>query len=246
MQPAQSVILVTGANRGIGHALVESLLDAGATKIYATARDTSTLDDLVATSEGRAIPLELDITDPQQVEAAAEKASDVNVLINNSGVLEAGSVLRASVEGIERDMRTNYFGLLSMFRTFAPVIESNGGGSIASVLSLVSLANMPVIGGYSASKAAAFSLTQAARAELEPRGVKVQNIYPGLIDTDMTVDFVDMDKTAPADVAREIVAGLQAGHDDIFPDPMAKGVEPLWTSDPKAVERNFGEMLAPA
>ncbi len=237
MNLQQSAVFVTGANRGIGRALVAELVKTGAKRIYAAARKTDELGDL----PGNVVPVKLDITDRQAVTAAAQAADDTTILINNAGVLAFGSLLDSPLEMIARDLETNYYGTLNMIRAFAPVIEQNGGGAIANVLTLVSLASMGGIGGYSASKAAAFSLTQAVRAELKLKNISVHAIFPGAIDTEM-IAAMEIPKTSPQTVAAAIVRGIEAGEEDIFPDPMAAQMSQVWQQNPKALEQAFAAM----
>jgi NAD(P)-dependent dehydrogenase (short-subunit alcohol dehydrogenase family) len=144
------VLLITGANRGIGKALVEVALRHNPKKIYAAARNTASLPDF---GDARVVPLSLDITDVEQAKTAAEIASDVQILINNAGALAFASVLEGSMQDLENDMRVNYFGTLNVTQAFAPVIAAQGGGAIASMSSIIGLAPMAGVGGYSASKA---------------------------------------------------------------------------------------------
>jgi NAD(P)-dependent dehydrogenase (short-subunit alcohol dehydrogenase family) len=236
-----SVALVTGANRGIGQAFVVALLARGAKRVYAGARDLKSLDAVVALDPSRVTPIRVDILDAAQVRQLATTVRDVNLLINNAGVAAFGSLLNGSPELVERDMKTNYFGTLEVVRTLAPVIEKTGGGAIVNILSIVALANMPALGGYSASKAASLSMTQAARAELSKKGIRVHAVYPGPVDTDMAKG-IDLPKTSPADVVRAVLDGVEAGQDDIFPDPMSVNIGALWANDPKALISQFGAM----
>lgn len=206
-----ATVLITGANRGIGRALVENLSGQGVQKIYAATRKP---EEPAGLASDLVIPVKLDITDRAAVKALGEKLSDVTILINNAGALAFGSLLNSPLEMIVRDFDTNYYGTLHMVRAFAPVIERNGGGAIVNMLTLVALASMPGMGGYSASKAAAFSLTQAIRADLKGKNITVHGVYPGAVDTDMLAG-VNMPKTSPADVAAALVAGVQEGTDDI-------------------------------
>lgn len=242
MKLENSVALVTGANRGIGRTLVTALLARGARRVYAAARALPSVKELQDHDRERIVPLALDVTDVAQVQAAAERAHDLTLLINNAGVANFGHSLRNSVEDTRRDMETNYFGTLSMIRAFAPVLEQNGGGVIANLLSVVSLANMPAAAGYSASKAAAFSLTQAVRAELAPRGIHVCGVFPGPVDTDMAKDLA-LPKTGVDEVVAAILDGIEQRSEDILPDPMSKQVYQAWISDPKGLERQFGQMI---
>lgn len=235
--------LVTGANRGIGKAFVEELLAAGAAKVYATARNIDSLDDLVATGGGRVVPLTLDVTRKDQIESIAAAHDDVSLLINNAGTAAFESFITASNDGPARDeMETNYFGSLNMIRAFAPALKSNGGGVIVNLASVASYVNFPVLGSYSASKAAVHSLTQGVRAEMAAQGTQVVGVYPGPIDTDMAAN-IPMDKTPADAVARAVFAGIEAGDEDIYPDPTSLEMHAGYLSDPKAVERQAGEML---
>lgn len=241
MQIQNSTVLVTGANRGIGLALVDALLDAGAKKIYAGSRDVTKLAAAVARDRQRVVPLQLDVTDMRSIEAATNSARDVTLLINNAGVLDFGGILDTPNDKIERNFGTNFYGKLAMARAFAPVIEKNGGGAIVNVLTLVALASMPGLAIYNASKAAAWSMTQSLRASLAGKGIDVVGVFPGAVDTDMLAG-VEITKTSPADVARAVVQGVNAGVEDIFPDPMSQQVYGAWRADHKAVEKQFATM----
>lgn len=238
MSLSNHVTLITGANRGIGRSLVKTLLSRGARKIYAGARDPKSLEDLVQEAGGRVLPVKLDIRDRDQVAQAARQAADVTLLINNAGRAAFGKLLDSAEAEIEADMLTNYFGTLSMLRAFVPVIQKNGGGAVANVLSVVSLASMPGVAGYSASKAALWSLTTALRENLRADKVAVHGIYPGPVDTDMARSF-KAPKTSPDAVAEAILDGIASGEEDIFPDLMARQVRDMWQSDPKELQRYF-------
>lgn len=238
MQLKDKVIIVTGANRGIGKSLVEAALKHGAKKIYATARKIEELPDF---GDARVVPLKLDITDRAQVKKVVEQANDVQVLINNAGALAFASVIEGPMEMLMRDMEVNYFGTLNVTRAFVPVIAGNNGGAIASISSVVGLASMAGIGGYSASKAALFSAIQAMRTELKPKNIEVYGIYPGAIDTDMARPM-QMDKTSPEVMAENVLSAMEKGQEDIFPDPMSTKLSQIWITDPKALERAFAAM----
>jgi NAD(P)-dependent dehydrogenase (short-subunit alcohol dehydrogenase family) len=242
MKLDNAVALVTGANRGIGLALVDALSRRGVAKIYAAARNVTTIkgNGHGASADTRAhiIPLQLDVTSPQQAAAAAKQATDVTLLINNAGIADFGSVLDIPEETLRRDLETNYFGTLGLVRAFASVIERNGGGAIANVLSIVSLVTIPRLGAYTASKAAAWSMTQSIRADLAARGISVHGVFPGPVDTDMAREFT-MDKASPASVAEAILEGIATGDEDIFPDAMSLETYGNWRQDHKAVERAF-------
>lgn len=241
MKTKDAVLLVTGANRGLGKAIVQTALARGARKVYAGARDPSSLADLVRQGEGRVVPLKVDLGDPASLAAAATSATDITLLVNNAGVLASYNVLESSREQIAQDFATNFYGVLDVTKAFLPALEraaAAGEAAIVNVLSIVSLANMPAIGGYSASKAAAFSITQALRGDLAKKGIGVHAALPGPIDTDMARGM-DMKKTSPENVAQAILDGVERGLDDISPDPVADEVLATWRRDPKRLEQQF-------
>ena len=229
---------VSGANRGIGKAIVEELLQNGVSKVYAGARKLSSLPDW---NDARVIPIELDITNEKQVQAAATKAGDVDLLINNSGVASFSSILEGPIENVQSDMNTNYFGTLNMTRAFVPVLEKAKEPALVNVVTIGAFVNFPVIGGYCASKAALFSMTQAARIELAPKGISVHTVNPGPIDTDMAKEF-DADKTSPEETAQNIVAGLKADTADIFPDQGGQDMFEVWKKDYRELEKMVSQM----
>jgi NAD(P)-dependent dehydrogenase (short-subunit alcohol dehydrogenase family) len=230
-----SVALVTGANRGLGRAIVSALVEAGAAKIYAAARD----ERQVPRGDSRIVPLTLDTTKPDQIAAAVKKANDVTLLINNAGVSTSYNVLTMSPAELDADFRTNVHGTLDVIKAFLQVLErAPGGATIVNVLSLGALASVPSFGGYSASKAAAYSVTQSLRPELRGKHIDILAVLPGPIDTDM-VKALQLPKTSPADVAKGLIAGIARGEEDIFPDPMAQQMGALWNKSPKEFERAF-------
>jgi len=240
-----SVALVTGANRGIGRAFVEALIKAGAKKVYATARKAESVQDLVDSHPNVVESLPLDISKPDQVSAAASKAADVTLLVNNAGVANGSFVLGSpDTSGFKKDVEVNLFGTTDMIRKFAPGIESNGGGAIVVLNSVASLVNFPLFGGYSASKAALHSVTQSVRGELASKDILITGVYPGPIDTDMAKPL-DMEKEPPSAVAEATLAGLAAGAEEVFPDAMAKDLASNFKSDWKAVEKSVASMMAP-
>jgi len=240
MQVRGSIALVTGANRGIGRALVESLLAHGAARVYATARHEADLEAIAGLDRQRIVALPLDVTDIAQLARIAEATQDVNLLFNNAGVLDFGSVLDAPDEAFRRNFDVNCFGLLHATRAFAPALTRNHG-AVVNLLTLVALASMPGLGVYNASRAAAWSLTQSLRADLGKKGVKVLGVFPGAVDTDM-LKGVDMPKTSPRAVADEVIAALEADAEDVFPDPMSKQLYSEWARDHKGIEHQFAAM----
>lgn len=237
MKTQRSIALVTGASRGLGRALVLALVQAGAAKVYAAARDPGTVSGLGP----QVVPIALDVTRPDQVAEVARRAGDVGLLINNAGVALGRPVLEASAADLERELATNVLGTLSVVRAFVPVLERAADATIVNVLSLASLASVPSMAGYSASKAASYSLTQALRASLAPRGIAVLAALPGPIDTDMARG-ITLPKASPASVAEAILSGAARGDAEIFPDPLAAELGPLWQRGPKELERAFAAM----
>lgn len=229
-----SIVVITGANRGLGAHLVDQALIAGASKVYAASRSGGVVPP-AHVGDDRVVPLTLDITDDQSVNAAAAAAGDVTVLINNAGVLGFGDVLEGDLALFQRDMDTNYFGTLRASRAFLPVIAGNAPGAIVNVVTLIALAPVAPMAGYCASKAASHSMTQALRAAARPLGVEVVGAYPGGIDTEMLAG-VDADKADPQEVARRIIAGVDAGAEVIWPDDASAGAGSLYQSDPRQLE----------
>jgi len=238
MNFSEKTVLVTGANRGIGLAIVKALLTKGVGKIYATARDPKKLPDF---GDARVVPLTLDITNKEQVAAAAQAAGDVNVLINNAGVAAFSSILDGPIELVERDMNTNYFGTLDMVRTFVPVLEGKDGAAIVNIVTIAAFSNFPIVGGYSASKSALFSLSQGIRTELASKGIAVHTVNPGPVDTELAREF-PTDKADTDQTAENIVAGLANDEADIFPDEMGRQMFEVWKSDYRGLERMVYDM----
>jgi len=173
-----------------------------------------------------------------------EKRGDL--LINNAGIANYTGLIAAKNLGpVRQEMDVNYFGTLSMIRAFAPVLEKNGGGTIVNVLSVASLANFPILGSYSASKAALYSLTQGVRAELDQQGTHVLGVYPGPIDTDMAKD-VPMDKSSPEETANGTLQAIEEGQEDVFIDVFAIQFQKDFQSSPIGIAKQFVEMLPEA
>ncbi|MGX7004313.1 SDR family oxidoreductase [Caballeronia sp. KNU42] len=231
-------VLVTGANRGIGAALVRAFLKHGAGKVYAGVRDLSAMPDF---NDGRVSAVQLDITRPDDVSAAAQKLAEIDVLVNNAGVMTGSDILSATLAQLAADMDVNYYGTVRVVQAFAPLIEKSGGGVIANVISVLGLAPMSYAAGYSISKAALLSATQAARASLKSKKIKVVGIFPGPIDTQMA-SRLPIEKTSPDVAAEEILKGLIEDQEDIYPDPVSKQVSGIWSRNPKGLEHHFATM----
>ncbi|MEV4056078.1 SDR family oxidoreductase [Amycolatopsis sp. NPDC049688] len=212
-----AVALVTGANRGLGRRFAAALLERGAAKVYAAARNPESID------LPGVVPLRLDVTDPESIRAAAELASDVTLLVNNAGSSTGASLLGGSLEDIRLEMDTHYFGTLAVTRAFASVLERNGGGAVLNVLSVLSWFTAPQVAAYSAAKSAAWSLTNALRLELAPQKTQVTALHVGYMDTDMA-KHVDGPKTDPAVVAGLALDGVEAGRFEVLADDVSRNV----------------------
>jgi NAD(P)-dependent dehydrogenase (short-subunit alcohol dehydrogenase family) len=235
MAVAGTVVLITGANRGIGQALVQEALHRGVERVYAGTRRP------LAHSDKRVIPLILDVTNAAQIHAAVKQVESLDLLINNAGVgLFDDLSDRAAVE---QHLAVNLFGTYGVSQAFLPLI-TRSRGAIVNVLSLSAFAAVPVMPAYSISKAAAFSLTQTLRAQLAGRGVDVHAVLTGPVDTDMSRDLA-VPKASAESVARAIFDGIENGEEDIFPDPMSGQLANSWrTGAAKALERQNAELLA--
>jgi NAD(P)-dependent dehydrogenase (short-subunit alcohol dehydrogenase family) len=229
--------LVTGANRGLGKAYVDALFAAGAAKVYAGARDSKSVTD------GRAIPVKLDVTSPADVTlAATEHCRDINLLINNAGIMLASPMLQPhSEDALRQEMEVNVFGMQRMIRAFAPVLARNGGGAIANMLSVVSWFVNPINATYCASKHAAVALSDAARMELKAQSTHVVGVYAGYIDTDM-VGSLDVKKTSPQQVAQRTLEGLIAGTDHVRADERADTIWHATRNHPAQLEAQMQDV----
>ncbi|MCK6064895.1 MULTISPECIES: SDR family oxidoreductase [Microbacterium] len=206
-----SVALVTGSNRGIGRHFVQHLLERGASKVYATARNPETID------VPGAVPLALDVTDPASVADVAAVATDLTLLINNAGVSTGTDLVTGELAAIRNEFETNFFGPLAMIRAFAPVLARNGGGGILNVNSRLSWLSVAGANAYSASKAASWSMTNGVRLELVGQGTQVTGLYLSATETDMMAGW-DIPKNDPADVVTAALDGLQAGAPEVLAD----------------------------
>jgi NAD(P)-dependent dehydrogenase (short-subunit alcohol dehydrogenase family) len=212
MKIENSVVLVTGANRGIGLAFARDLLARGARKVYAGARDPATV------TQAGVQPLRLDVTNPGDVAAAAEVAADVTLVINNAGIAHAGGFLAPDSEDVARRLfETNFFAMLRMSKAFAPILKTNGGGAFLNVLSVASWMNGGELAAYSASKSAAWSLTNSLRHELAAQKTQVLALHMGYVDTDLTRGL-DAPKSSPEQIVARALDGLESGADEVLAD----------------------------
>ena len=219
MKIQNAVALVTGANRGIGLAFARELLARGARKVYAGARDPSSV------TQAGVQPLRLDVTRPDDVAAASGLAADVTLLINNAGIAHAGGFLAPDSEEVARRIfETNFFGMLRMSRAFAPTLKANGGGALLNVLSVASWVNRGELAAYSASKAAAWSLTNALRNELAAQKTQVLALHMAYVDTDLTRGF-NVHKSSAEHIVERALDGLEAGLDEVLADELTQQVK---------------------
>ena len=234
MTIANKTVLVTGANRGIGQALVEEALNRGAKRVYAGARQPVTHGD------GRVTPLTLDVTNAAQIQRAVDEVDSLDILINNAGVALYDDLSDRAV--LERHLAVNLFGAYGVTQAFLPLLTGSKG-AIVNNLSANALAPLPLIPAYSISKAAAFNMTQSLRVLVAARGVRVHAVLTGLVDTDMTRGL-DLPKASPDTVARGIFDGVENGQQEIFPDPMSESLSQSWHSGAaKALERQYAAHL---
>lgn len=232
------VVLVTGANRGIGKAIVESFLQHGAAKVYLGVRSVEKAESVVAELGNRVVPVAVDYNDPASITAAAETASDVEVVVSNAGILlQAGALDDNVIETFEQELEVNVYGLLRMAKAFAPVLKSNGGGAFVQLNSVASLASFPDFATYCASKAASYSFTQGLRPKFAEQGTALLSVHPGPIATDMAAG-VGFEGDPPSMVSEGIVESLKAGDFHLFPDTMAKDFEKAYASFAEGVIEN--------
>jgi NAD(P)-dependent dehydrogenase (short-subunit alcohol dehydrogenase family) len=230
MQIQDSTVLVTGANRGIGRALIDAALSKGAARVYAGTRVP------FAHPDGRVVALPIDVTDDRQIAAAAARIGRLDVLINNAGIAHYDDL--SDRAELESHLAVNLFGTYSVTQAFLPALE-RAGGALVNNVSMMALAPFPVTPAYAVSKAAAFNLTQSLRGLLTPRGVSVHAVLTGPTDTDMTRGL-EIPKATPESVAQAILDGIEAGEEEIFPDPLSAQLADSWRSGPaKAFEHQF-------
>ena len=226
------VILITGANRGIGKTLVDSFIERGAKKVYAAVRTLDTAKPLSATHGNKIAPIRIDLEDPKSITAAALTAKDVEVVVNNAGVLKISTPLDVNaLESLEFEMNVNVYGLIRMIQAFAPILKANGGGAFVQMNSVVSMKCFSDFATYSASKAASYSITQALRDVLRRQKTIVLSVHPGPIATDMG-DAAGLTAIAepPLIVAKAIIEALEVGDFHVFPGSMAKQIGSAYRS----------------
>jgi NAD(P)-dependent dehydrogenase (short-subunit alcohol dehydrogenase family) len=234
MTIASKAVLVTGANRGIGHALVEEALRRGASRVYAATRQP------LAHVDARVTPLILDVTDAAQIQRAVESVESLDILINNAGIALYDDLSDRAV--LEQHLAVNLFGTYGVTRAFLPLL-TRSRGAIVNNTSMMAMAPVPLTPAYAISKAAAFNLSQSLRALLAPRGVRVHTVLTGPVDTDMTRGF-EVPKASPESVARAIFDGVENGEEDIFPDPMSACLADWWRAGvAKALEHQFAGLV---
>ena len=231
--------LVTGANRGIGKAFAEELLERGATKVYAGVRDVANVTD------PQLVPIRLDVTDPARVREVAAELTDVDLVVNNAGTGRPGLPLAATLDDARYELELNYLSLISMTEAFAPVLAANDGGAFVNMLSIVSWLASPILSTYSASKAAAWSYSNSARVQLKTQGTELVGVHVGYVDTDLIASF-DVDKIAPGEVAAAALDGLEAGAPEVLVDEQTRQVKAGLSDDHRLIYPGVEEQFAAA
>ena len=244
MEIKGTTALVTGANRGIGKTYVEELLKRGAKKVYVTARKKGDLSDLLSSGDDRMVPITLDVTDEAAAKAAASQATDVSLLINNAGYAAfEGAISSADTNAARHEMDVNYFGTLSVTRAFAPVLAANGGGTVVNMLSMLSLVSLPLAATYSASKAAALSLTRSLRAELAGDGIVVFGVLAVQTETEMGTKLPEP-RLTPAEVVTDALDAVESGsNEEVIAGSLTKTTYAAFTADPRAFQAKASTRL---
>lgn len=242
----QKTALVTGANRGIGLALVEALIARGVKEVYVAGRDIEAIEQLTADLKNpitQVTPLKLDVTSAADISNANKEIPHLDILINNAGIATgSGFVSEESGNIAVQEMATNYFGPVNLTRALLPVLKRSTQGAIVNVSSIAGIANMPLLGPYSASKAAVHSFTQCLRAELAKLPLLVQGVYPGPIETRLSAGY-DMPKATPAQVAEVILKSIENAEEDVFPDAMSINWYETFKANPKQLEKEYASWL---
>jgi NAD(P)-dependent dehydrogenase (short-subunit alcohol dehydrogenase family) len=234
-----SVALVTGANRGIGKAVAEGLLERGAAKVYAGVRDPQSVTD------PRLVPVELDVTDVTRVGEVARELGDVEIVVNNAGIGRPGTPLQAGLDDARAQLEVNFLGIVSTTQAFAPVLAENGGGAFVNVLSVVSWVGSPSLATYSASKAAAWSYTNASRVELKLQGTQVLGVHVGFVDTDLTA-AMDVEKIDTGTVVASVLDALEAGDSEVAVDEFSRSVKAALHDDQNLIYPQIEAQFAAA
>jgi len=237
-----SIAFVTGGNRGIGRGVVVEILNRGAAKVYAAARNADTLSDLVEVYGERVVPIVLDVADLEQVSAAAAQASDATILVNNAGAGVPGDLFSDDLGQARKHFEVNYWGTLYLTRAFVPIFKANGGGTIINLSSVAGLTNFPAFPTYSDSKAAVHSLTVGTRLLLAGQNILVTGVYPGPVDTDMA-HGIEMEKASVESVVNAILDAAAQGKEEVFPDPMSEGYAAPYEAGHKTLEQAVAQML---
>lgn len=225
IDPQGKTVLITGANRGIGLAYAEAFLSAGVAKLYATARTPGSIQPLIDKFGDKVVALPLDLADEASVNAAAQAASDVDIVVNNGGVLAQGDAFGDDVfKNLDFEIDVNVKGLIRVARAFVAVLKTNGGGALVQLNSVASLRNFAAFTTYAASKAASYSITQGLHDQLAEDGIDVVSVHPGPIETDMGNDAGFEGAPPPSVVADATIAALKAGEFHVFPDEMAQQI----------------------
>lgn len=245
MRYEDTIALVTGANRGIGLSIVEELLERGAKKIYLGVRDLDSVDELVKKDPERLIPLQIDLEKPEMIRKAFDEARDINLLVNNAGILLGGTLFDEDrLEKGRKEMEVNFFGPLQLIHGFIPHLRRNGEARIINVSSVGGQVVFPGAPTYCASKFAIHGLTQALRMELMRDNIHVMGVYPGPVDTRMA-EGLDMKKAEPREVAREILKGLEERRNEVFPDDYAREMHEGLRRNPEKLEEEMARSFSP-
>jgi NAD(P)-dependent dehydrogenase (short-subunit alcohol dehydrogenase family) len=226
MKIENATVLITGANRGIGLAFAKAFLERGVRKVYAAARDPSRV------SLPGVTPVRLDVNEPADIEAAAQLANDVTIVVNNAGIANFGSFLANDAEAVLRShLETNVMGVLRVSRAFAPVLARNGGGALVNVASVASWISSPVLASYAVSKSALWSLSNGLRNDLRAQGTQVMSLHMGFVDTDLT-QGIEMPKASPEAIVKQALDALESGAQEVLADELTRQVKGGLSAEP--------------